>query len=270
VSGPAVLAAEEVSVTLGGAAVLADVSLAVHGGELLVLAGPNGAGKSTLLSVLAGDTPPDRGRVRLGEDDLHRGSAEELARRRAVVLQEHTVAFSFRVRQVVEMGRAPWRRTATAEDDDRLVDAALQHADVTHLAERRYPTLSGGERARTAFARALAQDCPVLLLDEPTAALDIHHQERVLGHARALTRAGATVVVVLHDLTLAAAHADRIALLAGGRLRAVGTPAQVLTGPLLSEVYQHPVDVLPHPATGELLVLPRRSAVLLDSPEAVR
>jgi iron complex transport system ATP-binding protein len=258
--GAPALTARGVHVSLSGVPVLTDVDLDVHAGELLVLAGPNGAGKSTLLAVLAGDVEPAGGEVLLhGQDVRHTGSAE-LARRRAVMTQEHRVSFAFRVQHVVEMARAPWRRLPAEEFDDVRVASALEVADVTHLAERLYPTLSGGERARTAFARALAQDTPVLLLDEPTAALDIHHQERLLGHVRTLTAAGAAVVVVLHDLTLAAAYADRVALLAGGRVRAVGPPARVLTPALLSEVYQHPVDVLPHPSTGELLVLPRRVA----------
>nr|WP_281371938.1 heme ABC transporter ATP-binding protein [Modestobacter versicolor] len=246
------------SVALDGTPVLHDVTLPVRAGELLVLAGPNGAGKSTLLGALAGDLAPTAGCVRLAGADVRRLRADELARRRSVMPQDHRVAFSFRVRQLVEMGRAPWRRTPRADEDDALVDAALAAADVPHLADRLYPTLSGGERARTAFARTLAQDCPVLLLDEPTAALDVQHQERLLAHTRSLTRGGAAAVAVLHDLNLAAGHADRVALLAGGRLRALGTPAEVLTADLLSEVYEHPIDVLPHPVGGGPLVLPRR------------
>jgi iron complex transport system ATP-binding protein len=175
------------------------------------------------------------------------------------MLQEGRVSFSFRVREVVAMGRAPWAGRPESDDDERAVAAALAGADVDTLAERLHPTLSGGELARTAFARLLAQDCPVLLLDEPTAALDIAHQERLLGAARELAAGGAAVVVVLHDLSLTAAYADRVALLDGGRLAAVGTPAEVLTGERLSAVYRHPVDVLPHPAGGGLLVLPRRA-----------
>ncbi|MQA34459.1 heme ABC transporter ATP-binding protein [Modestobacter roseus] len=258
------LTAVGVTVDVGGRRLLDDVSLPVHAGELVALVGPNGAGKSTLLGVLAGDRSPTGGVVRLAGRDLAGEPPGQLARARAVLLQEQRVAFSFRVRQVVEMGRTPWRRTDRAADDERLVDAALAEADVATLVDRLHPTLSGGERARTAFARVLAQDVPVLLLDEPTAALDIHHQERLLDSARAVARAGGAVVAVLHDLTLAAAHADVVAVLAEGRLRALGPPAHVLTGPLLSDVYRHPVDVLPHPVTGAPLVLPRRTAALLE------
>ena len=136
---------------------------------------------------------------------------------------------------------------------------ALADADVAHLAERHVPSLSGGERARVALARVLAQATQLLLLDEPTAALDVHHQELVLSTVRARADAGDGAVVVLHDLGLAAAHADRVAVLAEGRVVADGPPDAVLTPDLLSAVYQHPIDVLRHPATGALLVLPRRS-----------
>jgi iron complex transport system ATP-binding protein len=254
-----------VDVVRGGADLLADVTVAVRPGEVLVLAGPNGAGKSTLLGVLAGDVVPDRGAVHLGDRAMSEVAHRDRARRRAVMLQEQRVAFSFRVVDVVAMGRAPWRTTEQADDDEAVVAAALGTADLTALADRRYPTLSGGERARTSFARLLAQACPVLLLDEPTAALDIAHQERLLGTARELAGTGAAVVAVLHDLSLAAAYADRIALLSAGRLRAVGTPGEVLTPELLTEVYRHPVDVLPHPLTGDLLVLPRRATPVLEA-----
>jgi iron complex transport system ATP-binding protein len=130
--------------------------------------------------------------------------------------------------------------------------------DVTAFRDRAFPTLSGGERARVALARVLAQDTATLLLDEPTAALDLGHQETVLQIARARAADGAAVVVVLHDLGLAAAYADRVAVLDGGRVAADGPPRQVCTAELLSRVYAHPVEVIAHPVTGALLVLPRR------------
>jgi iron complex transport system ATP-binding protein len=131
----------------------------------------------------------------------------------------------------------------------------MMQTDVDTLAARSFPTLSGGEKARTSFARVLAQDTTVVLLDEPTAALDIRHSEQVLSEARRLAASGHAVVAVLHDLTVAAAHADRLCVLADGRLRADGTPAEVLTPALVAEVYQHPVDVISH--DGRLVVLPR-------------
>lgn len=272
--GSALLTLTGVRVRAGDAVLLDDVDLDVRRGELLVVVGPNGAGKSTLVSVLAGDRAPDAGEAAWSGTPLGAVRHAELARLRAVLLQENQVSFPFRVVDVVRMGRAPWQgsaathRAAThrAADDDAVVARALTSADVTHLAERRYPSLSGGEKARTSFARLLAQDTPVLLLDEPTAALDVRHTEHVLREARRHARGGGAVVVVLHDLALAAAWADRVLVLDGGRVAALGAPAEVLTADLLSRVYQHPVDVLPHPVTGGLLVLPRYAPTPTPTP----
>ncbi|MBD8080077.1 heme ABC transporter ATP-binding protein [Cellulosimicrobium arenosum] len=252
------LSVRGVSVTIEAATLVDDVDLDVRAGEVLALVGPNGAGKSTLLGVLAGDRVPSSGSVTWGGVELAATGVAELARRRAVLLQETRVSFPFRVVDVVRMGRAPWRGTAREDDDDAVVARALVTADVLDLAARRVPTLSGGEKARTAFARVLAQEPVLLLLDEPTAALDVRHQEHLLAQARERARAGDAVVVVLHDLSLAAAYADRVAILDGGRIAGVGAPADVLDPEVLGRVYRHPVDVLPHPLTGELLVLPRR------------
>ncbi|MFC6042935.1 heme ABC transporter ATP-binding protein [Nocardioides hankookensis] len=243
-------------VTIEGHPILADIDLDVRGGELVVLVGPNGAGKSTLLGVLSGDVAPTSGRVTLDDKPLASYAARELARQRAVQLQKQGLAFGFRVHEVVRMGRSPWHRTEREDDDDRVVAESMERADVTDLADRLYPTLSGGEQARTSFARLLAQETPVLMLDEPTAALDIRHQESLLAVARAAAEAGAAVVVVLHDLSLAAAYADRVCVLAHGRVRANGTPADVLTSALLTEVYEHPVEVITH--GDDLLVVPVR------------
>lgn len=255
-TGPA-LRATGVEVTLGGAPILHGVDVEVGAGELVALLGPNGAGKSTLLAALAGDLRPERGDVELHGHPVASFASSELARRRTVLPQTTTVSFPFTVREVVAMGRAPWAGTDAAHDDEAVVDEALLMADVVALADRRFPTLSGGERGRVALARALAQRTPVLLLDEPTAALDLHHQQLVLQLARQRATSGDAVVVVLHDLALAAAHVDRVIVLDAGRVADVGTPAEVLRAELLSKVYAHPVEVLPHPRTGTPLVLPR-------------
>lgn len=251
------LQARGVGLTIGTTQILDDVDLDVRHGEVVALVGPNGAGKSTLLSILSGDLQADVGQVELNGVALAELNAASMARQRAVLLQRHNLAFGFRSREVVEMGRSVWRRTAKADLDDEVVDWAMGVADVSHLAHRVVPTLSGGEQARVAFARLLAQDVEIHLLDEPTAALDIKHQESVLAQARASAERGAAVVVVLHDLSLAAAYADRICVLAKGRVRACGNPLEVLTGALLSEVYEHPVEVYHH--GGNLLVVPVRS-----------
>ncbi|HLS79144.1 MAG TPA: heme ABC transporter ATP-binding protein [Nocardia sp.] len=238
--------------------VLDRVGFQVAAGEIVALVGPNGAGKSTLLAALAGELTPAEGRVELDGRALTHWTPLDMARRRAVLPQSHTVGFPFTAREVVAMGRAPWARTPRDLDDDRVVEQSLAAADVTHLAHRSFPTLSGGERARVALARVLAQQTSTLLLDEPTAALDLGHQEQVLRLAAARAGEGAAVVVVLHDLGIAAAYADRVAVLEAGRVAADGPPREVLTGELLSRVYQHPVEVFDHPVTGAQLVLPAR------------
>ncbi|WP_416447273.1 ATP-binding cassette domain-containing protein [Leucobacter sp. HNU] len=167
----------------------------------------------------------------------------------------------------VPLHRAPDRRDGPRalaahpreDDDNAAIAEALAAADVAHLGNRRVPSLSGGERARAAFARVLAGRTGVLMLDEPTAALDLAHQEAVLSMARERARAGDAVLVVLHDLNLAAAYADRIALLKRGGIVACDTPERVLTAQTVSEVYDTPVEVIPHPTTGRGIVLPLRS-----------
>lgn len=256
--GAEVARADGVGVRLGDRWVLRGVDLPVRAGEVLALVGPNGAGKSTLLGLLAGDREPYEGAVQLHGRPVASWSPVQLGRRRAVLPQHATLSFPFTVGDVVRMGRAPWARTSAAELDDAAVAHAMAETDVVHFTPRRFPSLSGGERARAALARVLAQQTGLLLLDEPTAALDLHHQELVMRVARRRARHGDAVVVVLHDLGLAGAHADRVVLLAGGARQAYGTPAEVLTSDLLSAAYDHDVEVLPHPRTGQPLVLPRR------------
>jgi iron complex transport system ATP-binding protein len=231
------LSARSVAVDLDGRPVLLDIDLDVAPGEVLALVGPNGAGKSTLLSVLSGERAPSAGVVTLDDRELSTFSALELARRRAVLTQDNSLSFPFRVIEVIQMGRAPWTRSAELADDARAVADAAAAADVAHLADRRFTELSGGERARVSLARVLAQETGIVFLDEPTAALDLRHQEDVLRLTRALAASGRAVVVVVHDLSLAAAVADRVALLSSGVLVAVGAPAEVLTAERVSEVY---------------------------------
>lgn len=246
-----------IEVALGGTPILVGVDLDVHRGEVLALVGPNGAGKSTLLGVASSDVEADAGTVTLLGEDLTHLSPRRAARLRSVMLQEQRLAFGFTAYEVVEMGRTPWYRHPEEERDEIAIELAMKRTDVTGFTDRRYPTLSGGEKSRVSLARVLAQEAPLVLLDEPTAALDIHHQEQVLATARDLARTGASVVVVLHDLSLAAAWADRICLMSAGTVRALGTPREVLLPDVLGEVYQHPLDVVEH--GGGLLVVPRRA-----------
>ncbi len=241
--------------------VLEGVQLDVVAGEVLALVGPNGAGKSTLLAALAGDLRAHSGMVELDGRPLGDWSTSEMSRRRAVLPQQHRLGFGFTVAEVVQMGRAPWARTDRCRDDESAIAEAMKTCDIERFAQRSFATLSGGEQARVALARVLAQQTPTLLLDEPTAALDLHHQETVMQIATERANSGDGVVVVLHDLGLAAAYADKVAVLSGGRITAYGRPVDVLTAELLTDVYRHPVEVLKHPDTGQQLILPHRPSV---------
>ncbi len=247
------MALEQAGLRIDNRAILDGIDLRFEAATLTALVGPNGAGKSTLLGLLAGDHAPTSGRVSLGGRPLHAWNARALARERAVMLQEHAVRFSFSVEEVVAMGRLPHPPDPAA--DAALVARAMAIADVSHLAPRDVQTLSGGEAARTVFARVLAQATPVLLLDEPTAALDLRHQETLLRRARELADAGACVVVVLHDLNLAAGYADRIVMLADGQVAADGSPREVLTQATIERVYRQPVRVIAHPTRDVPLVV---------------
>lgn len=239
----ALISLDNVTVTIEGKTLLDAVSLTAHPGEVMGLIGPNGAGKSTLLSVLSGDRHADSGTVSVGGLDPAHASPAEMAKMRAVMLQDVGVAFSFLVWDVVEMGRRPWRKESTPEQDHDIIEAALEATSVLHLAEREITTLSGGERARVALSRVLAQQTPIVLLDEPTAAMDISHQEQTLGTARALAAGGATVIVVLHDLNAAAAYCDSIVCLDEGRVIAAGSVDEVYSSETLSNVYGWPIRV---------------------------
>lgn len=250
----------DVSCHRGGRQVLEGVSLEVRPGSLLALVGPNGAGKSTLLSLMCGDLTLASGEVLIDGQPLGQWSASDLARVRSVLLQSNDVSFSFTAREVVEMGRNPWTGRPEADEDESAVVEAMRTADVTHLGERPYSSLSGGERARVSLARVLAQRTPIVLLDEPTASLDLRHQEDVMTVARELAHAGRAVIVVLHDLSLAAAYADEIAVIADGTLGAVGPPAEVLTAQMVSAVYGIEAHLLDSP-DGHRIVLPRRQPI---------
>lgn len=254
----ALLTATDVHVELGGKHILRGVSLSIEAREVVALVGPNGAGKSTLLGALAGDITMSSGEVQVDSAPLESWSPIELSMRRAVMLQQSRVTFPYSVREVVAMGRAPWFGTDAEDQDDAIVEAALAETDMVSFADRRFSTLSGGEQARASLARCLAQQARLIMLDEPTAALDIHHQEEILTIARARAAAGDGVVIVMHDLALAAAHADRVVVMADGLIVGSGTPHEVLNETLLSEVYRHDLEVITHPRTGDPIVIPRR------------
>ncbi|MCF8569557.1 heme ABC transporter ATP-binding protein [Gordonia sp. HY002] len=252
------ISVDSVTVELGRRPVVRDVTFDVAPGELVALVGPNGCGKSTLLSAISGIRTPTSGRVMIGDDDVAHLDARSLARLRSLGTQSNRLDTPFTVREVVEMGRYPWTRTPEATHSEELIDAAVAECSLDDLVDRPFAHLSGGQQARVSLARSLAQHTPVLLLDEPTAALDIGHSEQVLSILSARAKAGATVLLVLHDLSLAAAYADRVAVMKDGLVRAVGPVPDVMTEELLSSTYDHPVMVFDHPETGERMIVPRR------------
>jgi iron complex transport system ATP-binding protein len=257
-SAEPMIVARDVRLTRDGREILAGIDLDILPGEVLALVGPNGAGKSTLLSVLSGDQDPSAGTVELLGRPVGAYRPLELARRRAVLSQANTVSFPFRVIEIVQMGRSPWLRTAELADDQAAVLEAIRATDIEHLLGRRFTSLSGGEQARASLARVLAQRTPIVFLDEPTAALDLRHQEDVMRVARGLAAEGRAVVVVVHDLSLAGAYADRIALLDDGKLDAVGTPHEVMTADRVGRVYGLDVQIHRVGDSERPIVLPLR------------
>lgn len=239
------LRAEGVSLRRGGSTLVDAVDLALEPGRLTVLLGPNGAGKSSLAALLSGATTPSAGRVTLDDQPLADWPADALARRRAVLRQNSDLSFAFTVREVVELGRSPHRGHATRHQDDACIARAMALVDIAGLRRRLYPTLSGGERQRVQAARVLAQvmgaeeglDGRCLLLDEPTASLDLRHQLDLLAAARDLAAKGCAVLAVLHDLPQAARFADRVLVMEHGRLVADGPPRQTLTPELVQAVF---------------------------------
>lgn len=237
-SVPDVLSADGLAVSLGGRPVLSAVAFSVREGERIALVGPNGAGKTTLLRAVAG-LIPHAGRLALRGRPVAQWPARERAREVALVRQQVELAVDFTTEEIVALGRAPhlgWTERLRADDRAR-VDGALDAVDLSALARRPVTQLSGGEQQRVALAQALAQDAPLLLLDEPTAHLDVRHQLDLLDRLRALSDAGKTVIAALHDLGRAARFADRLWVLSGGTLAADGPPAQVLTPALLHDVF---------------------------------
>lgn len=254
------LRAQNLHIQRGRKTVLADVNLELHPGQVLGVLGPNGAGKSTLLAGLCGQLPPAQGQVWLDDRPLSQWDGAERARRLAVLPQSSTLDFAFRVEEVVGMGRLPHQCGRVR--DEQIVALALHAADAAHLHGRSYLALSGGERQRVHLARVLAQLWPgeagqTLLLDEPTSMLDPLHQHTILQAVREFADRGAAVLVILHDLNLAARYCDRLLLLASGRPVALDTPQQVLRPEQLKAVFGLEVLVQPHPERGHPLIIAR-------------
>lgn len=247
------LRVEELTCGYGARMVLNGFSLSLRKGEFLAVVGPNGCGKSTLVKAVSRAMRPAAGTVSLAGRDIWRMKPRELARQVAVVAQETGVEFDFTVEEVVAMGRLPYlsRFRRDSEADDRAVRCALEATNTAALANRLVTGLSGGERQRVMVARALAQEPDLLILDEPTAHLDIAHQIELLDLTRRLNRErGLTVIAVLHDLNLAAQYAGRLLMMKDGRRFADGSPAEVVTEATVAAVYGSRVKVTVHPEEG--------------------
>ncbi len=236
----AFLTARGLTVTLAGRLVLNDVWLALSSGHLVALVGPNGAGKTTLLRALAGLVPSE-GAIEVGGAALSSLTLRERARRFAYLPQGHIVHWPLPARDIVALGRYPHGTTDPARltpKDTEAVLRAMQATDVVEFSERRVTELSGGERSRVALARVLAVEAPVILADEPTASLDPRHQFDVMKSLRASADKGVLVIVVTHDLGLAARFADTVLVLSDGRLVSQGAPAEALSEKIMGDVFR--------------------------------
>ncbi len=239
--------------------VLHALDLTIQAGEVLAVVGPNGAGKSTLVRALSGVIPLLAGQVSMDGRALNNLPPMQRARLLAVVPQAHHLPGAYTVYQTVLLGRTPYLSWLgnPGEGDHQIVRQAMQQTHTLDLAERPVGELSGGEQQRVLLARALAQDAPVMLLDEPTTHLDLQHQSNLLNLVRKLAQEKSlTVLMVVHDLNLASLYADRVALIVDGRIYSFGIPEEVLTAENLTSVYKVPVNVISHPEYGKPLILP--------------
>ncbi len=218
---------------------LGPLDLSIERGEMVAVVGPNGAGKTTLLRVMTGTLKTRKGAVEIDGTDVALLRREAIARLVAVVAQREEIPSGYRVREVVAMGRAPYQRGALrmSEEDSRIVGEALERAGLGELQDRRVEELSGGEQKRVSIGRALAQDTPLLLLDEPSAALDVKEVGRLFRVLREEAARGRSLVFVTHDLHLAAQYAHRVVLLCKGQIVAQGAPAEVMTEDLLTRTF---------------------------------
>lgn len=247
------ITATDVSVVLGGQRILERVSLHIAAGELVALVGANGAGKSTLVRALTGEARIHEGTVTIADIPVVRQNSARLARIRAVLPQSSSLSFPFTALEVALLGRTPHLNGSEDPEDLRIALECLAVAGVDHLRDRSFPTLSGGEQQRVQLARALTQIWDVdpkrrcLILDEPTASLDLTYKHAVLRLARELAEFGTTVLTVLHDLNLAARYADRVIVLKQGQIATRGVPRDVMTPECLADAFAVRAAVIPHP-----------------------
>jgi len=240
------------------------ISIEVEPGEFIGVLGPNGSGKSTLLKLLAGILKPDSGSVLLKEKNLADYKRKLLAQAIAWLPQEHAMAFSFRVDEIVLMGRHPYLSPLTFEgqEDYAIADQAMRTTDTTHLSARQFTDISGGEKQRVMMAAAMAQEPEVMLLDEPTTALDIKYQLEIINILKRLNRNdGMTLILAMHDLHLASRYCNRLILIDQGNIVKDGTPKEVLQKEILESVYGVQLKVFHDPEDGSILISPEAPCI---------
>lgn len=244
----------------GGTPVVRDVSLVADAGRITAVVGPNGSGKSSLVRGVLGLMPLREGRITAGDTDLTRCDAGALSRLVAVMPQREALTFPMSVHDYVALGRSPYLGlwNALSPEDLAIIESAMRRADVSSFAARRTDELSGGEWQRVRLARTLAQDAPIILLDEPTTFLDIAHEMSTFETLAAEAGAGRTIVLVSHTLTLVARFADRMTLMHAGRVAATGSPRDVMQAATLEAVYGWPLVVSHDPAVGAPTLVPLR------------
>jgi iron complex transport system ATP-binding protein len=252
------LAARDISFAYDRRPILQSVTLAVEAGEFVGLIGANGSGKTTLLRILLGLLPADAGEIRLCGAALSEINRREIATRATVVQQDTRIDFAFTAREIVAMGRTPYLGRFTPEQaaDRAAIDRAMRQTETETFAARSVMEVSGGERQRIHLARALAQETRIILLDEPTANLDLTHQFEALQLVKDFARAGGAALAAIHDLSLAARFCDRLLLLSEGRIVALGTPAEVITEENLLRHFALRAKVWRDEATGSLMIYP--------------
>lgn len=258
---------QNLSCAVGKKILLENISFSLQAKEFLVIVGRNGAGKSTLLKHLTGEMTLKEGRIELFLKNLKDHKTRDLAKRRAVLPQSTQLSFSYKVLEVVLLGRIPHQSLQKESDEDyQIAKDCLKRVGLQNYEMRDYLTLSGGEQQRVHLARALAQLVPsvessslsderLLFLDEPTSSLDIAHQHQVLDVVKNLSHQGVGVLAVLHDLNLAAQYADKVLVLSDGKILASGSPKDVLTASVLTDAFRYPVQVIDHPSENRPLVI---------------
>ncbi|RYC47506.1 Fe(3+) dicitrate ABC transporter ATP-binding protein FecE [Pectobacterium zantedeschiae] len=253
------LTTQNLTAGYGDKRILDGLSLSLPAGKITALLGPNGCGKSTLLKCFAKLLTPESGAIQLNGKPLSAFSARQLSRHLALLPQHHLMPEGITVRDMVAYGRSPWLSLwgRLSQDDRQRVQLAMEKTHIVDLADKRLTDLSGGQRQRAFLAMLLAQDTPVVLLDEPTTYLDINHQVELMKLLRELNQAEKTVVTVLHDLNQASRYCDHLVMLAGGRVMAQGSPHEVMKPELLQQVFSIDAEIHADPVSGQPMCVVR-------------